>query len=255
MANNLDSLSGNFKADGRYNLSAYNTYLQNLVEYVKDLQDNVIKISNELKENVMVQGKWYDDCAANFANWWNDIKGAMDGVDCLNRISTEAEELVEITAVSVCKQMAKSEQTMESYQNYDMIKKFARGNKYEIIQDITKQKLGNIAETKCREGVTLEANQNALQNMVVAIGNQLKLIDHRITDIKTIITNNLINGAAIEFSGLDTSTLNRKVNTVRDRLDRIQDKLYTEIDKDQQITNENTAILKSALSKDYKKAQ
>ena len=118
MANNLSSLTGKFDETAKYNLDKYNTYLNTLRGHTVAIQKDVKEVAKQIMATVMQRGKWYDDSAAEFANWWNDVKGVSDGIDKLNGISTTMEELVRITAVEVSHELAKSKQTKSSYKGY-----------------------------------------------------------------------------------------------------------------------------------------
>ena len=143
---NLANLNGKFEKSGIYKPQQYSEiYLKKLVNYVNNIQDNVKKIANQFHSTVMVEGKWYDDCAAEFAKWWNDNGNPMDGISCLNQISTIVEELVRITAVNVCVQMMSLESISKTASNYSYIVNFGKGNEYIYgIENITKKSLGNI---------------------------------------------------------------------------------------------------------------
>lgn len=256
MGKDIKGLSSGFNADGRYSLEKYNLYLKDLTEKAQMIQKEVKHISATIRQVVMVPGCWYDECARTFAEWWNDVKEQVDGLDCLNRISSEVEELVEITASRVCVDMSKSNQVKETALKQEYIKKYSTGNKYsaDLLEDITKKTLGQIESTTIKEGITLEANKDRLREMSMAVGSSLDQINRRIDEIKVLVTKNLISGEAIEFTGLDSSTLNRKVNTVKDRLDRIQDELYKQISLVQDETNTTTKIIKENLNRDFSKS-
>lgn len=250
----LSSLSGKFNADGKYHLDKYDQYLGKLVKKTVEIQKNIKKIAKELHEVVMKEGKWYDDSAAEFALWWNNIKGVSgDGVDRLNAISTTVEELVRITAVDVCREIKKSKQLGKSYSKYAKIAKFASAKDQYIlgIENITKKSIGNITPTKCREGATLLANGQELTGMVNVISVAFDEIDMEIDGIHKIIENNLIQGKAISFKGLSSSVLRAKVKKLRQHMEAISKVLYQKISEDQNATNETSKKVKQALEREY----
>ena len=250
MAKKLKELSGKFNADGKYNLAEYNLYLNSLVLSVKEIQTSVRNVAKQFIETVMVENKWYDDSAASFASWWNE-----DGVIRLNKISTVAEELVRITATDVCHKMKKSEQTAKSYKKYGKIQKFAdAGDQYILgIENITKDKLGAIGKTECREGAVIIAQPESLTTLANTVSTSFDRIDEHITQIKKLITVNLINGQAIKFSGLSSEVLKNKVKNVKEHLETIQYELYTRMLSAQNITNDTTKQIKAALTTNYVK--
>lgn len=248
---NLAEISGKFNADGRYKLDWYNIYLTNLTSFVKELQSNIKIIATEFRDTVMVENKWYDDSAAEFAKWWNDVAGQKDGIDCLNKISSIVEELVRITAVNVCTQMKQSAQTKNSYQNYPYIVKYAKGDVYVEIENINKKMLGMITTTECKTGVTIEANKAALTSMVSSVSNAFKIINENLDKIESLITSNLIQGKAISFSGFDSNLLKRKINAGKSRLEEIQTRLYSKLLEDQEASNLTTKELKAALTTNF----
>lgn len=246
----LKELSGKFKADGQYNLAEYNLYLNSLVLSSKEIQTEVRNVARRFIETIMVEGKWYDDSAASFASWWN-----TEGVVYLNRISTVVEELVRITATDVCHKMKKSEQTAKSYKKYGKIQKFAdSGDQYILgIENIKKATLGTIQSTECREGAVLIAEENALTTLANSVSTSFDRIDDHITQIKKLITVNLINGQAIKFAGLSSDVLKNKVKNVKSHLETIQGELYNRMLSAQNITNDTTKQVKAALTTNYVK--
>ena len=250
MAKKLKELSGKFNADGQYNLAEYNLYLNSLVLSSKEIQTEVRNVARKFIETIMVEGKWYDDSAAEFAQWWDS-----QGVAHLNKISTVVEELVRITATDVCHKMKKSEQTAKSYKKYGKIQKFAdSGDQYVLgIENITKDKLGYIKSTECREGAVLMAEEQALTSLANTVSTQFDRVDEHITQIKKLITVNLINGEAIKFAGLESSVLKNKVNNVKEHLEEIQNALYNNMQNAQNITNDTTKQIKAVLSTNYVK--
>lgn len=200
----------------------------------------------------MKEEKWYDDSAAEFALWWNNIKGVSgDGVDRLNSISTVVEELVRITATDVCRQIKKSKQLGKSYTKYTKIAKFANAtNRYILgIENITRNTLGNITPTKCREGATLVANSEALMTMVNKISSAFDSIQKELEQLCKIIDKYLIEGVAISFKGLNYSVLDTKKRKVIRYMDDISKVLYTKLSEDQNATNETTNNIKRVLER------
>ena len=151
--------------------------------------------------------------------------------------------------------MKKSEQTAKSYKKYGKIQKFAdAGDQYILgIENITKGKLGYIKSTECREGAVLMAEEQALTGLANTVSTQFDRIDEHITQIKKLITVNLINGEAIKFAGLESSVLKNKVNNVKEHLEEIQNALYNNMQNAQNITNDTTKQIKAALSTNYVK--
>ncbi len=245
----LKELSGKFKADGQYNLAEYNLYLNSLVLSTKEIQTEVRNVARRFIDTVMVEQKWYDDAAASFAGWWD-----TEGVVCLNKISTVVEELVRITATDVCHKMKKSEQTAKSYKKYGQIQKFAdAADQYVLIDNITKKDLGTIGKTECKEGAVIIAEENALTTLANSVSASFDRIDDHITQIKKLITVNLINGQAIKFAGLSSEVLKNKVQKVKQHLEVIQSQLYNRMLSAQNITNDTTKEIKAALTTNYVK--
>ena len=245
----LKDLSGKFKADGQYNLAEYNLYLNSLVLSTREIQTEVRNVARSFIETIMVKGKWYDDAAASFASWWD-----TEGVVCLNKISTVVEELVRITATDVCHKMRDSEQTKKSYSKYGKIQKFADAtDQYVLIDNITKKSLGTIGKSECEEGAVLIAEGNALTTLANSVSTSFDRIDEHITQIKKLITVNLINGQAIKFAGLSSEVLKNKVKNVKQHLETIQYELYSRMLSAQNITNDTTKQIKAALTTNYVK--
>ena len=245
----LKDLSGKFKADGQYNLAEYNLYLNSLVLSTREIQTEVRNVARSFIETIMVKGKWYDDAAASFASWWD-----TEGVVHLNKISTVVEELVRITATDVCHKMKNSEQTKKSYSKYGKIQKFADAvNQYVLIDNITKKDLGTIGKSECEGGAVLIAEENALTTLANSVSTSFDRIDEHITQIKKLITVNLINGQAIKFAGLSSDVLKNKVKNVKEHLETIQYELYTRMLSAQNITNDTTTQIKAALTTNYVK--
>ena len=219
MGKKLKELSGRFNADGQYNLAEYNLYLNSLVLSSKEIQTEVRNVARRFIDTVMQEKKWYDDAAASFAAWWN-----TEGVVHLNRISTVVEELVRITATDVCHKMKNSKQT---------------------------ETLGFIESTECREGAVIIAEPQQLTNLASSVSASFDRIDEHITQIRKLITVNLINGQAIKFSGLSSEVLKNKVKNVKEHLETIQYELYTRMLNAQNVTNDTTKQIKAALSTNY----
>lgn len=250
----LSSLSGKFNADGKYHLDKYDKYLGKLVKKTVNIQKDIKKIAKELHAVVMKEEKWYDDSAAEFALWWNNIKGVSgDGIDRLNAISTTVEELVRITAVDVCREIKKSKQLGKSYSKYAKITKFASAKDQYIlgIENINKKSIGNITPTKCREGATLVANGQALTGMVDKISIALDDIDVEIDEIHRMIEFSLIQGEAISFKGINSSVLRAKVKKAKQHMEAISKVLYQKILADQNSTNATSKKVKEALEREY----
>ena len=247
MGKKLKELSGRFNADGQYNLAEYNLYLNSLVLSSKEIQTEVRNVARRFIDTVMQEKKWYDDAAASFAAWWN-----TEGVVHLNRISTVVEELVRITATDVCHKMKNSKQTEKSYSKYEKIRKFAdSADQYVLIDNITKETLGFIESTECREGAVIIAEPQQLTNLASSVSASFDRIDEHITQIRKLITVNLINGQAIKFSGLSSEVLKNKVKNVKEHLETIQYELYTRMLNAQNVTNDTTKQIKAALSTNY----
>lgn len=255
MANNVDTLSGGFKNTAKVDLSAYNTFCKNQASWTRNIQSYVISISKSIQDYVMVEGKWYDDCAAKFARWWNDTKGSMDGVDSIHRISTEVEELFEITVSKLSKALADVEgptgESVEKRSDCDEIRKMAKGDKYNFIKDIKKADLGRTKEEECRPGTVSVANPDALRVLVTIIGAGLKEIDERIEDIRKGVINTLLSTAVV-IPDFNAEVLNKKVNTIKNRLGTIQEKLYGELSRDQNYINKSDEFLRNSLGNEFK---
>ncbi|MCI8760782.1 MAG: hypothetical protein HFJ34_06720 [Clostridia bacterium] len=249
----LSSLSGKFKADGKYHLDKYEEYLDKLVKSTINIQTNVKKVANELHAVVMKEEKWYDDSAAEFALWWNNIKGVYgDGVDRLNSISSTVEELVRITAVDVCREMKKSKQMKKTHIEYSKITKFSNATDQYIlgIENITKKSLGNITPTKCRTGATLTANAQALLPMVNNISHAFDKMDTDLNTVHKIVENYLIQGKAISFSGLNSTVLKNKIKKAKQHMKDISEVLYQKISEDQSTSNDTSKRIRNVLETD-----
>ena len=253
---NLASLTGKFDKSGTYKPKQYSeVYLKKLVDCVNNVQSNVKKVSNQLHNTVMVEGKWYDDCAAEFAKWWNDNGSTMDGVNCLNQISIIVEELVRITAVNVCVEMMSLVSIAKTAGKQTYIANFGKGNEYIYgIENINKKNLGNIAKTECNDEVGMTANQESLNNMVKEITSAFEAINENVKQIQQLIKYHLLEGNTISFSGLDGSTLNQKINKINNCMETIQNNLYSKLQEDQNNTNLTTKQLKSVLETNYSKS-
>lgn len=251
MARKLSSISGGLNEGGRYRPKLYaENYLKPLVKHVKSVQTNVEKVSRTIKSTVMVRGKWYDDCAANFAEWWNNTnKSMIDGIDLLNRISSVVEELVRITASDVCKAMMASEAMCKTAANQNYIVQFSKGSAYVLgIKNITKKSLGDITETTCKDNADMVADKASLDSMISALSNAFEQIEGEMKEIQALIKKHIIDGATIDFKGkLDSSTLKAKVFQVNSAMETIQDNLCNQLDKDSRVINTTTAKLKGAL--------
>ena len=254
----LKQIEGGFSETSKYNLKLYNEYLQKLVKQVVELQSNVKKASKQIQNTVMVKGKWYDDSAAKFAFWWNNnttkASGLADGVDKLNNVSTVAEELVRITGVDVSVQMSKSKKFAQSYLKHKYIVDFSKGSEHiHEIENITKKTLGNIAQIECDENAELLADKQALSTMIKSISKAFDNIDSAITEIKKLVKNYVIEGKALKLKGLDSTTLNKKIQNVKGHLDAISQELYNRLKADQDSNNLTDSDLKKALSTNYSK--
>lgn len=251
MARKLSSISGGLKQGGTYRPKLYaENYLKPLVNHVKSVQTNVKKVSKTIKSTVMVQGKWYDDCAANFAEWWNNTNKSMsDGIDLLNRISSVVEELVRITASDVCKAMMASEAMCKTAVKQDYIVKFSKGSAYVLgIENITKKSLGEITETTCKDNADMVANDASLKSMISVLSKAFEEIEKDVKKIQQLIEKHIIGGATIDFKGqLNSATLKAKVSQVNSAMETIQDNLYNQLDKDSRVINTTTDKLKEAL--------
>lgn len=251
MAKKLSSISGGVKQGGTYKPKLYaENYLKPLVNHVKSVQTNVKKVSKTIKSTVMVQGKWYDDCAANFAEWWNNTNKSMsDGIDLLNRISSVVEELVRITASDVCKAMMASETMCKTAAKQNYIVKFSKGSAYVLgIENITKKTLGEITETTCKDNADMVANDASLKSMISVLSKAFEEIEKDVKKIQQLIEKHIIGGATIDFKGqLNSATLKAKVSQVNSAMETIQDNLYNQLDKDSRVINTTTTKLKGAL--------
>lgn len=255
MSNNLESLSGGFKNTTKVDLSAYNTFCKNQVSWTQNIQAYVIATAKHVQDYVMVEGKWYDDCAANFAQWWNDVKGSMDGVDAIHRISTEAEELFEITVSKLSKALADPEgptgESVEKRSDCDQIRKMAKTDKYNVIRDLKKADLGRTKEEECRPGTVSVADPDSLRALVKFVGENLKNIDERIDDIRKGVMDVLLTNAVV-IPDFNADVLNQKVNTVKNRLRTIQSELYGQLSKDQNYINRSDEFVRTSLGNDFK---
>ena len=251
----LSSLKGKFNQSGTYKLKEYDQkYLKPLTNSVKELQSNVKKVAKQFHNTVMVEGKWYDECAAEFAKWWNDDSDKTDGVQYLNRISTVAEEFVRITAVDVCKEMVSLKSMSKSANKHPYISKFGKGNVYvDGIENITRKSLGAIAKTECSDGVAMTANKENIEKMIKGVSNAFDEINTQIGKIEKLINTHLIQGNTISFKGLNSTVLKSKVKQVKNCLNQIQDNLYKQLEADKENTNLTTKMLQKALETDYTK--
>ena len=107
--------------------------------------------------------------------------------------------------------------------------------------------------TKCREGAVIIAQPESLTTLANTVSTSFDRIDEHITQIKKLITVNLINGQAIKFSGLSSEVLKNKVKNVKEHLETIQYELYTRMLTAQNITNDTTKQIKAALTTNYVK--
>ena len=251
----LSSLNGQFDESGTYNLKKYDQqFLKPLAGKVKVVQNHVKKVAKQFHSTIMVEGKWYDDCAAEFAKWWNDNGSAMDGVFLLNRISTIVEELVRITAVDVCKEMVSLKSMKKSASQYPYIVNFGKGSEYIYdIENITKKTLGDIPVTVCNANVKMEANKASLEAMIKAVASAFETINEQMESIGRLVNQHLIQGNTISFKGLNTTVLNNKISLGKKALNEIQYQLYKQLNEDKDNTNLTTKQLKSALQTDYTK--
>ncbi len=253
----LSTIEGGFDETSHYDLKQYNEYLSDLVKQVVKLQRNVKIVSNEVKNTVMVRGKWYDDAAEDFAKWWNNTskEGLADGIDKLNNISTVAEELTRITAVDVCEKMKKSKKLGRSYEKHTYIANFAKGNEYIYdIENITKKSLGEIPETTCDPNTKFMADKQSLSNMINKISSSFDNIDEAIDKIRKLVQKNLIEGDALKLKGLSPETLKNKTNNVKKHMDAICEELFNILKNSQEDNNLTDKELKKALSNDFYKS-
>lgn len=254
MAKTLAELNGKFEASAKYNLDAYNTYLEKLRGHTVKIQGDIKAVADALKACVMVPGKWYDDTAADFALWWNDVAGQSDGIDRLNGISSIMEQFIRVTALDLSDHLCSpNSPTYKSAKGYTYISKYADAKTPYIwgVQDLNKKALGTISETKTRAGVTLTADKNAITTMITDVGKNLDDINTRIDKVKKLIQTNIVEGTAIKVVDLDASVLNKYTTSIKKRLDDIQDELYVRLLEDASRHKIANNTLKSALKKDY----
>lgn len=245
----LQGIVGHFDSGSEYDLNVYNSqYLANLISKVVNSQYNMEIMAKEITSTVMVEGKWYDDCAAEFAQWWNDIKGQKDGLDYLNGLSTILEQLVKITAADVCSDMRGSHNLGESYKLYPFIEEFASGNYYiHGIRNLTKNDLGEVREIKCRQGVKMTANAQAINSMISKVSECADTITNNIKEICADIQEYLIDGRALKIKGLDSSVLEGRKKDMISRVETIIDHIITEFKKDKENIERDEATIKRTM--------
>lgn len=244
----LQGIVGHFDSGSEYDLNAYNEYLTNLISKVVNSQYNMEIMAKEITSTVMVEGKWYDDCAAEFAQWWNDIKGQKDGIDYLHGLSTVLELLVKITAADVCTDMMGSHNLGVSYEMYPLVSEFARGNCYiHGIRNLTKNDLGEVREIKCRVGTKMTANAQAINSMISKVSECADIITNNVKEICADIQEYLIDGRALKIKGLDSSVLEGRKKDMISRVETIVDHITTEFKKDKENIERDEATMKRTM--------
>lgn len=244
----LDGIVGTIDSGSEYDLQAYQNYLANLMSKVINSQYNIEMMAKEITSTVMVEGKWYDDCAAAFARWWNDDSGEKDGVDYLNGLSTILENLVKITAAQVCMDMRNSTTMRTSYSAYSLISDFANGDPYiHGIRNMTKADLGQIGETVCRAGVKNSANGEQINSMVARVSECADTIKSNIKEICNSIQEDLIEGRALKIKGLDSSILEDRKRDMLFRVNTIVERLSNELKNSKLKISRDEAVMKSTL--------
>ncbi len=244
----LDGIVGTIDSGSEYDLQAYQNYLANLMSKVINSQYNIEVMAKEITSTVMVEGKWYDDCAAAFARWWNDDAGEKDGIDYLNGLSTILENLVKITATEVCVDMRNSTTMRASYSAYSLINDFANGSPYiHGIRNMTKADLGQIRETVCRAGVKNSANGEQINSMIGRVSECADTIKSNVKEICNSIQEDLIDGRALKIKGLDSSILEDRKRDMLFRVNTIVERLSNELKNSRLKISRDEAVVKSTL--------
>lgn len=258
MANKLDSLSGGYKNTGKIVLETYNNFCKEMISASQNIQVFAMSVAKNVKDYVMVEGKWYDDNAAAFARWWNDVKGSNDGIDRVHRICTEIEEIFEITCAKLCKKLTtedtRTKESIEKRSDCEWIRNIATKGTYGYLRDLKKSDFPMVEQEETKAGTTTIANENELRALIKFVGENLDNIDKRIEDVRKYVMDNLLNNAVI-LPDFDQSVLNKKVNTVKNKLDEIQNVLYQELSKDQMYASRDSEFLKQTLGTEYKKVK
>lgn len=244
----LSGIVGQFDSGSEYSLNEYTEYLTKLCSRVVTSQTNIENMAKEITNTVMVEGKWYDDCAAEFAQWWNDVAGQKDGVDYLQGISTILENLVRITAAEVCADMRNSSNLGVSYELYPVIGEFASGNCYiRGIKEIKKADLGEVRETKCKMGSKVTANGDAINGMVRNVSEYADTIINNVKDICNDIQEYLIDGRALKIKGLNTAVLEERKRDMINRANTIVERLGAQLQKDKTNIETDEATMKRTM--------
>lgn len=258
MANKLDSLSGGYKNTGSIVLEKYDSFCKEMISASQNIQVYAMSIATNVKNYVMVEGKWYDDNAAAFARWWNDVKGSNDGIDRVHRICTEIEEIFEITCSKLCKKLTtedtRTKESIEKRSDCEWIRNIATKGTYGYLKDLKKSDFPMVEQEETKAGTTTIAKEDELRALVKFVGENLDNIDKRIEDVRKAVMDTLLNNAVI-LPDFDQSVLNRKVNAVKNRLDEIQNVLYQELSKDQMYASRDSEFLKQTLGTEYKKVK
>lgn len=244
----LQGIVGHFDSGSEYDLNAYQDYLMKLVANVQIVQGHMEMMAKEITGTVMVEGKWYDDCAAEFAQWWNDVKGQKDGIDYLHGLSTIVENLVKITAADVCSDMMGSHNLGVSYELYPFVSDFAKGNCYiHDIRNLTKNDLGEVREIKCRQGVKMTANAQAINSMISKVSESADMITNKVKEICADIQEYLIDGRALKIKGLDSSALEGRKKDMISRVNTIVERITEEFKKDKENIERDEATMKRTM--------
>lgn len=257
MAKSLSEIKGDKFSTDSYNLDNYNAkYLPKITSYTKKIQQDIKNVAQAISKCVMVEGRWYDDIASEFAIWWNDVAGQSDGIDKLNGISSYIETIFKITALDLSKAISINDTTKKSANKYygEITKYAAKANAGLPafgVENITKKKLGMVEKTVVQSGKTISADKAAISAMINEVGNALEDINKQIVSVKKLIQTYIIEGAAIKITGFDQSTLDTYVKRTKQRLDAIQDELYVRLLEDSNRHNISSQNLKAALKKDY----
>lgn len=241
-----------FITNSEFRIGEYENCLQRIIEHTVKLQSDVEKISKTIEQNVMVKECWWDNTAEDFADWWN-FKDSSSGIARLNKISTIAEELVEIVGANISKALIQADQTRVTANESSTIKTFANKGTYsQGIKNLTKSSFVTISG-RCSKNDKLIAEPKKLNAMTKTIDSCFKDIDEQIEIIAKSITKYLIEGMGLKIDGFNASTLKTKVNNVKECSNDIQKHLSTQVNKAVKGVKETTEKVKTAGSTDVNK--
>lgn len=205
----------------------YNNFILQFRDYYRAYRTAIKKIVDAVTSTVMVQNIWTDQYAADFAFWFNDEAGVVDGSDQLNKAIIKMEALFKTTCLAPVKDVVKLTGT-DILSTRPMIKKAYNAKDIYGVLEITKYRKANFGKLnlKRKSGWKVVTNAAKVNSLINEIEKNIKIVKDKGAKIQTLLKKCVLTPGTrcIEITNFNNSQLTKAMSEINTALTKFETK-------------------------------